>query len=87
MSLPHLWNAVTVSDEMIRRRDTVKRLYGTSYERHVADAKRIVQGVMDRDKLGAIQAALSICKQAVLDGQGAAVNMVISAAVDLCEGK
>ena len=83
MSLKNLLTAATVTAEMIERRDRCKELYGSDYALKIKLAQDIVKSVAAQHKLSILEAALKICKTAVEDGHGSAVNMVIAAAVDL----
>lgn len=80
-----LFKAVKVSADMIERRDFVRRIYGDKYQGHVASAKQIVKAISERDDKPILAAALWICEKAMRDGHGESINMVIAAAVELCE--
>ncbi len=85
MSLQHLANSVRLADEMTKRREMVREIYGDRYAEAIRVSKRLVQMVAKQDGLSLIQAGLKICKQAVADGSGSAVSLIIAATLDLID--
>lgn len=85
MSLESILKAATISAEMIERRDRCKQVYGNAYPSAVNVAKAIITANTKQGKLSILEAALKICVQAVKDGNGSAVNLIIAGAVELCE--
>ena len=81
------FNAAFVSVEMVSRRDRLKELYGDQYANATKDARRIVQGIAERDGKTLLSAGVWVCEQAILGGNGGVVKFVIAATVDLCEEK
>jgi hypothetical protein len=86
MTLSHLFKSATLAQEMLTRRDYLKRLYGESYAVHIGDAKRIVLAIASRDKKPIMETALWLCERAVREGHGSVVNFIVAAACDLIEG-
>ena len=85
MTFRQLLKAASLTEQMVERRDGIRRMLGAKYETDVAPAKRIVRAVAERDRVSVIQAALRICERAMAGGCGGAVGLVVSAAVELCE--
>jgi hypothetical protein len=85
MGFQQLLKAAHLSQEMLDRRDAVKRMFGKDYSKSVRYAKGVVRGTAEREKLTFFQAAEKVCEKAFKDGKGASVGLVIAAAVELCE--
>jgi hypothetical protein len=85
MRVKHLLQAVAVTKEMLDRRNLVKLILRDKYAESTREARRIIQAIAKRDNLEILPDALFICKRAVEEGHGDAVDTVIAAAVDLIE--
>ena len=44
MNLPHFSKAITLTADMIERRDGIRALYGDRYEERIAPVRKIVRG-------------------------------------------
>lgn len=87
MPLSHLFKAVEITAEMVRRRDFVRTIYGDSYAEKTRLPREIILVAARLGKKTNMQAALEICEEALSSGNGSAINPVIAALVDLCEAK
>lgn len=87
MNLQHLAKAVRINDDMLCRRDFVRSVMTPErYRQAVANVQRIIRAVMARDGLEPLPATLKLCQQAMLDGHGSAVTMLIAGVVEMVEG-
>jgi len=85
--LSHLLRATSITADMIERRDYVRSVCKDRYAEVTSDARRIIQDVAKQQKKSLVEACIQICKDAVKNGHGTAVNVVIAATVDLYEAK
>lgn len=80
------FKAAKLSEDMIERRDFVKRIYGDTYVSKIEIPKTIIRSIKARTGKTTLEVGLELAKKALEDGHGEAINPIIAAAVDLCEG-
>lgn len=86
MSLANLFKAAKLFEDMIERRDFVKRVYGDTYASKIEIPKAIIRSIKDRTGKPTLEVGLELAKKAMEDGHGEAINPIVAAVVDLCEG-
>jgi len=79
--------AVELTHKLIQRRSDLRTAFGPNYEKQVAPARALLRREMKRTSLGAVEAALRLCKAAIEKHPEIKIlpNMLIAAAVDLVE--
>jgi hypothetical protein len=85
MSIQHLLKASRLSDDMIERRDLVRRLYGDRYDSFVETPKTLIRSIKQRKGGTTLSVGLELAKKAVEDGHGAAVTPIVAAVVDMVQ--
>lgn len=80
---------VKLSQKILDCRESAKKLYGSEYEKHIADYKRFIKGAMAKHKLDSeLKAAMRLiedCKDEY--GADVATMNILAACVDLIEEK
>jgi hypothetical protein len=83
--MSHLMKAAKIANDMEERRQLMHSVYGDNYASVTKTARGLIKIVAEREGKSIIQAALSLGVQAEKDGHGAAVSLLIAAALDLIE--
>lgn len=73
-------NAVTLTVQMIERRDDMRRLLGDRYAREIAGARAVLRGVANSERIGIAAAALKIAQG--MAAAGVDPGLMIAALVD-----
>jgi hypothetical protein len=85
MPLGEFAKAVQVTQEMIDRRETVRRIAGDRYAEVTDIPRQILLAKAKADGKSILATGLDVCQTALRDGHGTAVGPVIAAMVDLIE--
>lgn len=83
--MTHLMQAFELANELIRRRDVLRKVYGNLYAGRQQPYRELLKSITAREGCTFLAAAQKVCNQALADGHEEVINPLIAAAVDLSE--